>query len=480
MLEAIKALSHAEALRTRLMKRRPDVARLNRYHAGDQPLAFATDEWKKFHQDRYQGFSDNWCGVVGSAPGERTELTGFRIGDDLDQLSSDERELWNDWERNDGPAQSSQGFLASTVSKRSFALVWGSRDEEPVLTWESPAQVIVDYDAENPRVRRSALKLWSDDQHEFMTLYTPQSVWKWQRQLFHTGTSKLELPASMLGGGWQPRQPNGDDTWPLRNPLQVVPVVEFANRPTLGGEPMSDIEGTAAMQDAINMLWAYLFAAADHASMPARIVSGAEPPKVPVLNENGEVIGSKPLDIDALTRNRMLFLTGDAKTTQWDAAKLDVFTEVINVAIKHIAAQTRTPIYLIHGELGNVNGETLTGLDAPLVSKVRESHKFYQRPVRDLFALMALVRNKGQIAEECALGDVQWANPEVRSDAQVSDAALKDVQVGIPLEEVLRVRYGYSQKRIQRIMDMRDREGGEFVRVPTEGDQEEPAGGEVE
>ena len=41
----------------------------------------------------------------------------------------------------------------------------------------------------------------------------------------------------------------------------------------------------------------------------------------------------------------------------WDAAKLDVFTGVINVAVKHIAAQTKTPIHYIVGELRRTDVE---------------------------------------------------------------------------------------------------------------------------
>ena len=205
------------------------------------------------------------------------------------------------------------------------------------------------------------------------------------------------------------------------------------------------------MQDAINLLWAYLFAAADYASMPARVVMGQEPPKLPILDANGVKIGEKPVDIEALTKGRMLWLTGAAtKIDAWAAAKLDVFTDVIQIATKHISAQTRTPIYLVHGELGNVNGETLTGLDAPLNSKVRESHKFYRSPVREVFGLFALVRDNADLAKACRLAAPQWANPEVRSDSQVSDAAVKDRQVGWSLAGVLERRYGLSQSEIDR------------------------------
>ena len=150
----------------------------------------------------------------------------------------------------------------------------------------------------------------------------------------------------------------------MPNPLGVLPLVEFPNRPLLGRGPISDIDGTMAMQDGANLMWAYLFGAADYASMPARVVMGQEPPKMPILDANGLKVGEKPLDIEALTKGRMLWLTGQAAVGQWDAAKLDVFTSVIDVMVKHIGAQNKVPLNYF-GALSNVNGETLDSLRTP-------------------------------------------------------------------------------------------------------------------
>jgi hypothetical protein len=124
----------------------------------------------------------------------------------------------------------------------------------------------------------------------------------------------------------------------------VVPVVEWLNQPRLGGEPISDIDGVMAMQDAINLMWGYLFPAADYASMPARVVLGAEPPKVPILDENGQVVGSKPAKMDDLANKRLLFLPGvqgrrtsRSGTPRSSTCSLSVVVE----AVGHIAAQTR-------------------------------------------------------------------------------------------------------------------------------------------
>lgn len=369
------------------------------------------------------------------------------------------------------PEQSAQGWLASIIAKRSAVLVWGDEDDNPTSTWEHPAQVIVAYEpGTNHRVRLASLKAWVDGDTEYATLYLPDAVWKWQRSSATTvqngrTTGGIIVPASFSNTtNWEPREVKDED-WPLTNPLGEVPVVEFANRPLLGGDPVSDIAGTMAMQDAINMLWAYLFTAADHASMPARVVLGAEPPKVPILDSNGQVIGSKPARMEDLTNGRLMFLPGADSIAQWDAAKLDVFTGVIDKAVSHVAAQTSTPgHYLLSNEkFANLNGDALTAAETPLAKKVENEQTFFTGPARDVFRLYALVRNRPELAERVRTSTLQWKDAEMHSLAQMADAATKDAAVGIPLAYILEKRYGMAQPEIDRVMRMKAVEDAEMA-----------------
>jgi hypothetical protein len=427
---------------------------------------------------------------VGRAPVDRLRIDGFRLGSPVDTVTADERQLWADWNRNELGAQSKQGFLSSTVAKRSAALVWGNDDDEPVVTWEHPSQVAVSYDAGNRRRRLAALKAWVDDGTEYATLYLPDEVWKFKRPAYSATRqtdSGLYIPGAANLGGWQPREVAGE-RWPLPNPLGEVPVVEWLNRPMLGGEPISDIAGTMAMQDAINMLWAYLFTAADHASMPARVVMGAEIPKVPVLDENGQKIGERPVDIKELAQGRLLWLTGqNAKISQWDPAKLDVFTGVIKEAIGHIASQTSTPgHYLLTNEkFANLNGDALTANEVPLATKVEDQQTYYNPAAKDTARLMALVRGRTDLADAIAEADsrrfTQWKDASAHSPSQVADAATKDRAVGMSLRTVLERRYGMTEAEIEREMQrVREESADSLISGllrPTPGETSAPIGG---
>lgn len=476
MATAEQALQWVDRLHKVLMGRKDEIESSFDYFEGNQKLVYATPQWRDFHEDRYKGFSDNWCGVVGRAPVDRLRIDGFRLGSTVDVLTADEKALWEDWNRNELGVQSNQGFLASTIAKRSAALVWGDSDDNPVVTWEHPSQVVVAYSQDGLRRRLAALKAWTEGDVQYATLYLPDGVWKFQRnkgvQVDEAGMTAGGIyifgrGVTVGGGGWKPRVVQGEK-FPLDNPLGEVPIIEWLNRPLLGGKPISDIAGTMAMQDAINMLWAYLFTSADHASMPARVVLGAEPPKVPILNSDGQVIGSKPAKLEDLAKGRLLFLPGanghQPTIAQWDAAKLDVFGNVTTQAISHIAAQTSTPGHylLMNEKLANLNGDALTAAEVPLATKVGNQQLHFNPAAKDTTALMALVRGKKNLADSIRAADgrqfVQWKDPAMHALPQIADAATKDKSIGMSLRTILEKRYGMTEAEIER----------EFERIRTE------------
>lgn len=469
MTTSAEALQATSKLYDRLVKQRKGRRRRFAYLDGEHNLAYATQEWKQFHANRYKGFSDNWTGVVSYSAVDRMQINGFRLGDSTEALTPDEQQIWTDWNRNELEGQSSQGFLETDVAKRSYTIVWGNEDDEPVVTWEGCDQVVVETGPLGQVVR--ALKSWVEDDVEYATLYLSDELWKWKRPALTTsyGTSRESQTDSGLFvvggagmGGWEPREVS-DEPWPLPNPLGEVPVAEWSNRPRLGGEAISSIDGTIAMQDAINMMWAYLFSAADYASMPARVVTGAEPPKVPILDADGQIIGHRAAKMEDLARGRMLFLPGKngAKVDidQWDAAKLDVFTGVVVQSIGHIAAQTATPGHymLTNEKFANLNADALTAAEVPLATKVAAKELHLNPAAKRTVALMARVRGNDALAAKILATEgrrfVQWKDPAMHSLGQVADAATKDRAVGMSLRTVLERRYGMTEQEIDREMD---------------------------
>jgi hypothetical protein len=466
--------SEAEALRlvalleNELLRRRGDVDRHNDYYRGKQPLKFASEQFRKYHGDRYHDFSDNWVQVVADSPVERLTVTGVKPTG-VDQADA---ESWRVYQANALDADSQLGFLGAVTAARSFVLVWGNPDDEdtPVVTFEDATQCIVVYEPGSRRKRRAALKRWQDGTLEFATLYLPDDVWKFSRPLL----SRQEKSPQMADVDeelkrWRPRE-LVDEPNPQPNPMGVVPMVELPNRPLLVEEPISDVSGVIAMQDAVNLLWAQLFTASDYASFPQRIVLGAERPMMPVLNQAGEVIGERPVDMEKFAVDRVLWITGeDAKTAEWAAANLKAYTDVIEIAVGHIAAQTRTPQHYLIGKMANLSGDALIAAETGLVKRVEEKELWFGQALREMFALVALAQDNPAKARAVAAGQVLWADAESRSQAQLADALLKLRQIGFPFE-FLALRYGLTPIEVTDLLAMKQREAeadpvGEITRM---------------
>lgn len=459
-MEQRDAVALVERIYTRLSARRGEIQKAESYYEGEQPLSFATAEWRKANAQRYAGFSDNWCGTVVNAEAERLKPIGFEMPD-----GSKGSGLWDQLQMNEFDSQFSQGVVTALTAKRCFAIVWPDSGGDSIVSFEHPSYVEVEYDWENPRKRAAALKTWLDDEHEYATLYTPTHLWKFQRdrpteandsspQSVQWATSEASSPKS-----WKPREV-GHEAWPLVNPLGEVPVVEIGNRPRLKGEPVSEIAGVMPMQDAINLLWAYLFLAADYASMDARVMLGSSPPMIPILDSAGTVIGSRPVDMADLREKRLLNITGDnARIDSWSAAKLDIFTDTIEIAVGHIAAQTRTPPhYLVSNKgLSNLSGDALKSAEIGLTKKAGEFITFTDPQIREIARLVALVKGDSSLANAARLATVRWASPEIQSEAQLVDALQKKAAIGWPFEALLE-EYGKSPKEITRLLGMRERE----------------------
>jgi Phage portal protein, SPP1 Gp6-like len=453
-----------------LVEREKLVKRRLGYYTGDHPLKYASAEFAGYFGARFRGFNDNWVAPVVNAPSERMNPLGVRLdGDDSSapdaaRPSSRQRgvdpELERVWRANDCDAGASEAFVLSLAAGRSFATVWGNPDDEttPVVTFERPDQAIIEYGDRGQRV--AAMRLWRDDKLEYTVLDDGEYLWKFQRQAaLRDGRlrSGLVVP-SMAPGGWVPRDVPGEP-WPLPNPMGEVATVELANHSLLDRDnPLSDIDGVIAMQDAINLVWAYLMNALDYASLPQRVVTGAEIPKIPVLDENGQIVGHRPLELDTLIKERILWVPGqNAKIAEWSTASLDVFSQVIERAVEHIAAQTRTPPHYLIGKVANLSAEALTAAETGLVAKTRERTTYLSPGLRSVYRLIALAMDDEVKAKAVRAGTVVWDDFQYRALGQKVDALQKLATMGFPFEWIAE-QYGLTPLEVERVVRMRDAE----------------------
>jgi hypothetical protein len=445
-----------DTLSAELARRTGDIRRHHDYYTGQHNLRFASDEFADYFAKRYRGFADNWVQVVADAPVERLTVTGIQAAG----AEIADTDTWEVWQRNDLDSESQLGFLSSVLGARTFMLVWGDpkNPDTPIVTFEDASSAIILYEPGSRTRRRAAMKRWQDGFGEYATLYLPDEVWK-----FFRAPQNLIIKPPLLAAAdeqvkpWMPREV-GDEPNPQRNPMGVVPMRELPNRPMLVDQPISDVAGTIAMQDVINLLWAQLLTASDYASLQQRIVLGADLPKMPILDDNGQQVGVKPVALSKFIKERVLWLEDpDAKVASWQAADLKAFTDVIEVAVGHLAAQTRTPAHYLIGKMVNLSGDAMTAAETGVVKKAQEKQLWYGAGIRGAAELIALARGETAKARAMAAGRVLWADAESRNIGQLTDSLLKLRQIGFPFQ-FLALRFGLTPTEVAQLVEMRESE----------------------
>lgn len=423
------------------------------YYRGRHPLRFASEEFREYFAARYSDFSDNWVPVVADAPVERLTVQGF-----IPYEGEFDSEAWRVWQVNNMDTDSQLGFLGAVTGARSYVLVWGDPDDPdtPCVTCEDAGQAIVAYEPGSRYRRRAALKRWQDGERMFATLYTKDELWKFERALERVEKPQMLAEFDEQAAQWLPR--DVDEPNPQPNPMGLVPMVELPNRPVMAREPLSDVAPVIPLQDAVNLMWAELFTAADFAALPQRYILGADKPTVPVFDSEGKKLYDKEVDLRDLNLRRLFWVEGEgASAGSWPAANLEVYSNVIEAAIGHLAAQTRTPQHYLIGKMANLSSDALIAAEAGLVKRVQEKELWFGAALREVQRLVALAQgNKGKAGAYRA-GRILWADSESRSQAQLVASLVQLKGIGWPFEDLAR-RFGLNPDEVAQLLKMRDRE----------------------
>ena len=449
-----EALQLVDTLEGELWRRQQWACEADGYYRGLHPLRFASEEFREYFEERYDGFADNWVPVVADAPVERLAVTGFQLDGKPDD------EAWRVWQANNLDCDSQLGFLSAVLAGRSHVLVWGDPDDPqtPCVSFEDSSQAVVMYEPGSRYKRRAGLKEWQDGQTMHAVLYTAEEAWHFERPVMRQQKTWQMALAEEQADEWLPSESGGIPAY-QRNPMGLVPLVELPNRPMLLGEPLSDVATVIPLQHTINLLWSHLLTASDFAALDQRYILGAETPKLPVYAEDGVTkIGEEAVSLEEYKRARLLWIEDEnAKAGSWPAANLATFSDVVETAIGHLAAQTRTPQHYLIGKMSNVGSDTLLAAEAGLVKRVNEKQLWFGAALREMQRLVALAQGDKRRADAYRSGRVLWADTESRSQAQLVASLVQLKGIGWPFEDLAR-RFGLTQAEVEQLLRMREKE----------------------
>ncbi|MFE5896848.1 phage portal protein [Streptomyces sp. NPDC056488] len=443
-------LQMTERLYAKLRRRSQKIRKWSDYFEGKHPLLFASPEFSTQTGDLFDGFSDNWCRTITHATAERLRPLAFRLED-----GSIDKAAERAWKRSGCHVEVNLALLEALIAGRSFALVWKPDGVGTEITFEKPTTAVVEYVPGRRRLRAAGLKVWTDHDLEFATLFTPLMVYRWQR--LRSGS----------GGRWTGRTAGLSRGEPshIPNRLGVVPLVELPNLTRLGASPVSELAPVIPLQNAINALWAHAMTASDERALPARVVLGMDRPVREIIDpETGEVVGEEDEPLAKFRSDRLLWLERQgASIAEFSAADLRGFLDLITQAVEHIAAQTRTPAIYLNKKLINIPESAVSADESGLVAKAYERQDHFGAGLQEVMRLEALAAGETKRAESLSLGSVVWRDPHFRTEVQFADSLVKLKSIGVPDEALWERIPGVTHDVIERWKRMRDDQAGAIL-----------------
>ncbi len=449
-------LSPAEITRDDLLKtlndRRPITAKLERYYNGlhDLPVVQESVRDQQRRKNRWMEFLKllnmsraNWCELVVEAVVQRLKVVGFRFGEpDTSKQPSPGAAVadttgWQIWQTNKLDARSKLVHRDALTTGYGYALIWPSDRLEPgvAITIEHPSQCVVDTDPET-QVACAGLKSWIVKDIEFATLYTDEFVYKWERPAPSRVADTNNIQNQKVGQ-WKVRQPVGED-WPLVNPMGVVPLIECCPRPRTLGGARSELDGLLDIQDRINFTLFNRVLASWYTSVRQRYATGLD---IEVDEET-----KRPKEPFESAIDRLWFSTNkETRFGEFDAIDLKPFIEGCESDIAMMAGIAQMPPQYLLSGIGKASGESLKVSESSLIAKVLDRRSFIEEFWEQVLrvALIAIA-HPGASDQQT---EVEWGDPEHRTEGELVDALVKMRTLGVPLEVLWR-RWGASPQQI--------------------------------
>jgi hypothetical protein len=447
----------------RLEQRQPELREWERYYEGKQPLAFASQKFYDAFGSRFPAFTSNFCSLVVEGGAERLTVQGFRFTD-----PAGDRDVWELWQENDLDAGSQLAHIEALIKGTAYALVEPQAGDVPIITVEDALDCIVESDPRNRRKRRAGLKRWVDDSGQLVVVvYLPEGVYKYRTQArwgpeyasWDWGQPQLEpgeFTESTLrlwsAAGFETYQAPGDESWPLPNPLEVVPLVELPNRPRLRKGGQSDIAPIMSNQDAVNKYRCDALIASEFAAFPQRYLLNFEPDTDP---DTGRTVEPFRAAIDRLwvvpPPDPELGEGPAPSFGQFSAASLEPYQAMIGLEVGHISSISRLPYHYLLGTPQALppSGESLKSSEAGLEHKTERARLFLGEGWEEVMRTALLARNdpRGRLRS----AETIWQDSETRSEAVRTDAVVKLHAEGIIDDEAAWELLGFSPQAIGRL-----------------------------
>jgi hypothetical protein len=198
-------------------------------------------------------------------------------------------------------------------------------------------------------------------------------------------------------------------------------------------------------------------------SFPQRVMTGVDLESA--KNPDGTI--RTDAEIRAAVNRLWAFENENAKVFQLESGSLSQYVEATDMAIQHLAAQTRTPPHYLLAKLINVSGDALVAAETGLEHRAKRKHldfaDSWEEAMRIAFAWRAIARQGWAGADEdkwrSELDEAEtiWMSPASQDPVVLAQSLTMKQAIGVPQEQLWE-EAGYTPQKIKRMKKLRDEE----------------------
>lgn len=407
----------------------PRMRMLEQFDSGQHPLPTGNRKMRETYHRLQKMSRSNYTGLVAEATRERLRVQGFQSG--ADGTVSTDKEAWRIWQANSLDADCGIIHHRALVYGRAYAIVGPDPKDPttPIITPESPLEVIHEADPVRSRELLAAMKTYLDGifGRQVAIVYLPDRIVYYRA--VKVGTD---------GAGWQPTSWELDPDKPaVRNPIGEVPIIPYINRRMRSPMGFGEFEDVTDIMDRINTDVLDRLVTQAMQAYRQRWVKGVD-----VEDENGNP--QRPFDPGA----DLLWVVpdSDAEFGDFQQSDLKPLLMASSADIRDLAAISRTPPHYLLADIANVSGDALTAAESGLTEKAKdraiEFGESHERTLR-----LAALYNGEAVDSDCS---IVWGPFERRTLAELADAAVKWQAAGVPFRERMQL-LGFTPSEIDRM-----------------------------
>jgi hypothetical protein len=333
---------------------------------------------------------------------------------------------------------------SSVFATRGVHQVPDGVDTDVDIFYNSPKTTRIVYDADNPRVKRFAIKKWTEPA-PLGSKAKPQN----RVNLYYRDRIEKYISAPNSKGNqrkdWLRYEDDEDGGWPIENPFAEIPVFHFRT-----DMPYGTPEHRAAYgpQDAINKLMITHMATIDYHGFPQRYVlseAGNYSDELADFDTDDDINRFEDTGHDSTLRSgpgEVWWLNGVKSAGQFNPPAPEVFLTPLDTYIRMMAQVTRTPLHYFDPQVYSryaPSGESIRASEVPLLKKVRKRQIAYGSTWLEVFRFALKVAG----VDTDPLIDLRWIPAATIDDAAGWSMIQQKQNAGVPVRQTL-LEAGYD------------------------------------